>query len=93
LKNSPKSEKYKKVSDPSNSTNRFQIYTYSCYPNTGYTAKTLFYQLSDEELKLIQNLASVVLASSIGMPSRATQKEITAEEELQVGLPYPSLRK
>ncbi|ELR22341.1 uncharacterized protein ACA1_253170 [Acanthamoeba castellanii str. Neff] len=49
----------------------------------GFTMKTLFLALSDDELKLLQGLASVVLARNLGMGGRETQKELTGRELLE----------
>jgi hypothetical protein len=55
--------------------------------------KTLFLALSDDELKLLQGLASVVLARNLGMGGRETQKELTGRELLEdkITVPLPSL--
>lgn len=45
--------------------------------------KTIFIPLSDEELKLLQGLASVILARNLGMGGRETQKELTGREQLE----------
>jgi hypothetical protein len=55
--------------------------------------KTLFLALSDDELKLLQGLASVVLARNLGMGGRETQKELTGRELLEdkITVPLPPL--
>jgi len=47
------------------------------------TAPTVFLQLSDEELKLMQSLASTSLASALGIERRETNKELEMREKLE----------
>eukprot|EP00005_Dracoamoeba_jomungandri_P009686 CAMPEP_0174269118 /NCGR_PEP_ID=MMETSP0439-20130205/39947_1 /TAXON_ID=0 /ORGANISM="Stereomyxa ramosa, Strain Chinc5" /LENGTH=401 /DNA_ID=CAMNT_0015357715 /DNA_START=44 /DNA_END=1246 /DNA_ORIENTATION=- len=49
----------------------------------GYTSKTIFLKLSDEELKLLKGLASVTLSRNLGMGSRETQQELLGRELLE----------
>eukprot|EP00026_Physarum_polycephalum_P008888 Phypoly_transcript_08991.p1 GENE.Phypoly_transcript_08991~~Phypoly_transcript_08991.p1 ORF type:complete len:432 (+),score=83.01 Phypoly_transcript_08991:128-1423(+) len=49
----------------------------------GFTPKTVFMTLSDDELKMIRGLCSVVLANNVGMNTRETQKELTLREQLE----------
>ena len=50
------------------------------------TAKTIFTALSEDDLKLIQGLASTKLARNMGMERRETNKELEGREKLEVRL-------
>lgn len=47
-----------------------------------FTAKSLFIELSDEELTLIKSLSATQLASGMGMERRLTNAELEGEERL-----------
>ena len=69
------SEKFRYPRDPSVLTTLAKI---------GYTAKTLIYPLSDQELKLISKWASITLSEALGMPSRPTNAELEERYQLEV---------